>query len=83
MLRPPVGRTEVLLVEDKPSLRQMLRMALEAGGHTVLEAPDVAEADTMLAHRRPALVLTDLKLPDGDGFSVLRERPRIATRTCR
>ena len=72
LLRSPVGRTEVLLVEDKPSLRQMLRMALEAGGHTVLEAPDVAEADSLLAHRRPALVLTDLKLPDGDGFGVLR-----------
>jgi DNA-binding NtrC family response regulator len=67
-----LSRTEVLLVEDKPSLRQMLRMALEAGGHVVLEAPDVVEAETLLAHRRPALVLTDLKLPDGDGFAVLR-----------
>jgi DNA-binding NtrC family response regulator len=70
--RVPAARTEVLLVEDKPSLRQMLRMALEAGGHIVREAPDVAEAEALLSHRRPALVLTDLKLPDGDGFGVLR-----------
>ncbi len=65
-------RTTVLLVEDKPSLRQMLRMALEGGGHLVLEAPDVTNAEALLQHHRPALVLTDLKLPDGDGFAVLR-----------
>ncbi len=62
----------MLLVEDKPSLRQMLRMALEGGGHLVLEAPDVTNAEALLQHHRPALVLTDLKLPDGDGFAVLR-----------
>jgi DNA-binding NtrC family response regulator len=62
----------VLLVEDKPSLRQMLRMALDAGGHVVFEASDVAEAHALLQRHRPALVLTDLKLPDGDGFGVLR-----------
>src|SRR5689334_85707 len=70
--RPPVGKTAVLLVEDKASLRQMLRLALEAGGHRGFEAPDVAGAESTLARRRPALVLTDLKLPDGDGFGVLR-----------
>jgi DNA-binding NtrC family response regulator len=66
------ARTNVLLVEDKPSLRQMLRMALEGGGHAVLEAPDVAQAEALLLHHRPVLVLTDLRLPDGDGFAVLR-----------
>ena len=72
--RPARGfvQTQVLLVEDKPSLRQMLRMALESGGHAVLEAADLSRAEALLTHHRPALVLTDLKLPDGDGFAVLR-----------
>jgi DNA-binding NtrC family response regulator len=62
----------VLLVEDKDSLRTMLRLALEAQGHSVIEARDEAEALHQLQQSRPAVVLTDLKLPAGDGFSVLR-----------
>jgi DNA-binding NtrC family response regulator len=62
----------VLLVEDKDSLRTMLRLALEAQGHTVLEARDEPEARHQLATHRPGVVLTDLKLPSGDGFGVLR-----------
>ena len=62
----------VLLVEDKDSLRAMLRHALEAQGHSVLEAHDEPEAVQHLQHARPAVVLTDLRLPAGDGFGVLR-----------
>ena len=62
----------VLLVEDKDSLRAMLRHALEAQGHVVIEARDEAEAIHQLQQARPAVVLTDLKLPGGDGFGVLR-----------
>src|SRR5688500_6302732 len=62
----------VLLVEDKDSLRTMLRHALEAHGHVVLEARDQPEAIQQLEQARPAVVLTDLKLPNGDGFGVLR-----------
>ena len=64
--------SEILLVEDRDSLRQMLRLALQAGGHQVLEAADEAQAVELLQKHRPALVLTDLKLPRGDGFGVLR-----------
>src|SRR5918999_4315864 len=62
----------VLLVEDKDSLRTMLRHALEAKGHEVMEARDEAEAVQQLRQSRPAVVLTDLKLPNGDGLGVLR-----------
>jgi DNA-binding NtrC family response regulator len=62
----------VLLVEDKDSLRAMLRLALEGQGHAVIEARDETEARARLAETRPAVVLTDLKLPVGDGFGVLR-----------
>src|SRR5215510_6035222 len=50
----------------------MLRHALEAQGHTVLEARDKPEAVQLLRESRPSVVLTDLKLPEGDGFGVLR-----------
>src|SRR6059058_1896605 len=50
----------------------MLRHALEAQGHTVVEARDEPEAVQALRGSRPAVVLTDLKLPTGDGFGVLR-----------
>ena len=62
----------VLIVEDKDSLRAMLRHALEAHGHAVVEARDEPEAVQQLQHARPVVVLTDLKLPSGDGFGVLR-----------
>jgi DNA-binding NtrC family response regulator len=63
----------ILLVEDKDSLRAMLRHALEAQGHTVIEARDQREAEAALQSSRPAVVLSDLRLPEGDGFGVLRK----------
>jgi DNA-binding NtrC family response regulator len=62
---------QILIVEDKDSLRVMLRHALERQGHSVLEARDQPEAVRMLQHS-PAIVLSDLRLPEGDGFGVLR-----------
>jgi len=50
----------------------MLRHALEAHGHLVIEARDEAEAADALRQQRPAVVLSDLRLPVGDGFGVLR-----------
>jgi DNA-binding NtrC family response regulator len=62
----------ILLVEDKDSLRTMLRLALEAQGHVVVEAKDQPEAVQKLREATPAAVLSDLRLPNGDGFGVLR-----------
>ena len=62
----------ILIVEDKDSLRAMLRHALEAEGHVVVEAADQVEATRALEESHPALVLSDLRLPVGDGLGVLR-----------
>jgi DNA-binding NtrC family response regulator len=62
----------ILLVEDKDSLRTMLRLALEAQDHTVIEARDQNEAVAAMQASRPGVVLSDLRLPNGDGFGVLR-----------
>jgi DNA-binding NtrC family response regulator len=49
----------------------MLKLAIEGQGHTVIEAKNQSEAIRAMHQDRPALVLTDLRLPDGDGFAVL------------
>jgi DNA-binding NtrC family response regulator len=67
----------ILLVEDKDSLRAMLRHALEAQGHAVVEARDQPEAVQALRVSCPAVVLSDLRLPDGDGFGVLRAAKEV------
>ena len=63
---------QVLIVEDKESLRTMLRHALEGHGHAAIEARDEPEAITLLQRSRPTVVLSDLRLPHGSGFGVLR-----------
>ena len=63
----------LLLVEDKPELRAMLRKALERAGYSVEEAADGTSAVAKVRARRYLLVLTDLKLPGCSGLEVLRE----------
>src|SRR5262245_58669919 len=55
----------------------MLRHALERQGHAVIEARDQAEALRTLQQAQPSLVLSDLRLPEGDGFGVLRASKEI------
>jgi DNA-binding NtrC family response regulator len=50
----------------------MLRHALERQGHAVLEAQDQSGAVRILQSEQPSIVLSDLRLPEGDGFGVLR-----------
>ena len=55
----------------------MLRHALERQEHTVLEARDQPEAVRLLQQAQPDLVLSDLRLPEGDGFGVLRAAKEV------
>jgi DNA-binding NtrC family response regulator len=55
----------------------MLRLALERQEHAVLEARDEPEAVRLLHQAQPAVVLSDLRLPEGDGFGVLRAAKEI------
>jgi DNA-binding NtrC family response regulator len=62
----------ILVIEDKESMRAMLKQTLEAEGYQVITAQDGAEGIKRLSDERIGLVLTDLKLPKKDGFDVLR-----------
>jgi DNA-binding NtrC family response regulator len=62
----------ILLVEDKPELRAMLRKALERADYSVEEAPDGNAAIDKIRARRSFLCRTELKLPGSSGLDVLR-----------
>jgi CheY-like chemotaxis protein len=62
----------VLVVDDEPSLRRLLRTSLSAQGYRVLEAGTGQGAIDSLARDGPEVVLLDLGLPDMDGLEVIR-----------
>jgi DNA-binding NtrC family response regulator len=62
----------ILIIEDKESMRAMLKQTLEGEGYEVMTAQDGAEGIKRLSDERIGLVLTDLKLPKKDGFDVLK-----------
>ncbi|ATD69322.1 MULTISPECIES: response regulator transcription factor [Gordonia] len=62
----------VLVVDDEPHIRRVLRGYLEADGYDVIEAATGSQALTLVQSRCPDLVLLDIRLPDLDGLEVLR-----------
>jgi DNA-binding response OmpR family regulator len=64
---------DILLVDDDAELRGMLKTLLERDRFSGREASTAVEMRAHLADRTPDLVLLDVRLPDGDGFDLLRE----------
>jgi DNA-binding response OmpR family regulator len=62
----------VLVVDDEPALRRLLRMYLEREGYAVLEAADGLDALSALAGAYVDLALVDVMLPELDGFELVR-----------
>jgi len=62
----------ILVVENNPITRKMLRIILAQAGHHVIEAADAATAITSMGHQRPDLVIQDLQLPDMDGLELVK-----------
>jgi len=63
----------ILIVEDEPPIRRLLRTTLGANDYRTLEAGTGAEAMSAMRHHRPDLVLLDLGLPDVDGQRLIGE----------
>jgi two-component system response regulator AtoC len=63
---------KILLVEDEPSLASALESSLGEAGYLVTATPSVARAQEALSHERFDLILTDLRLGDGSGLSVVQ-----------
>lgn len=62
----------VLIVDDSPATLKLYRVVLETEGYEVTVATTVNEALRRLPRCDPHLLLVDLRLPDGDGFSLAR-----------
>ena len=62
-----------LIVEDEPSIRRFVRMALEAEGWVVHETETVRQGLLDAGTRRPDIVVLDLGLPDGDCVDYLKD----------
>ena len=62
---------KILVIDDEPPIRKLLRMGLASQGYDVLDAPSGKAALELLADR-PDLVILDLGLPDVDGLELLR-----------
>lgn len=63
----------VLVVDDEEGIREFISEVLEDAGHDVTLARDGVEAENLLENRSFELVISDLKMPRGDGMTVLRK----------
>jgi len=68
---PVTASHNILIVDDEPELRESLKTMLESCGHTVAAAGSTTEALIAIETSRPDVVLTDIFLGDGDGYSLL------------
>ncbi|MFD2651156.1 response regulator transcription factor [Brucella rhizosphaerae] len=65
-------KPKILVVDDEPPIRKLLRVGLTTEGYAVVEATNAREASALLDGEKPDLVLLDLGLPDTDGHELLR-----------
>ena len=80
MTAAPPPEARLLVVEDEPSIRELLATSLKVAGFEVYTAADGGEAIEVAEREQPDLVVLDVMLPDMDGFAVtkkLRDRGRL------
>lgn len=83
---PPAFRTHatVLIADDEPSMRLLVRATIESDQYDVLEAADGDEALALITKHRPSVVLLDVQMPGRSGLEVLamirRDASLVATR---
>src|SRR6202048_4998504 len=62
----------ILIIEDEPAIRNILRVVLAKEGYNLIEAETGARAQIEARTHKPDLLLVDLGLPDIDGLTVIR-----------
>ena len=75
------GKSRVLIVDDEPITRMLVKLLLERDNFTVFEAQNGDEAIAIAARENPDLVLLDLNMPVMDGYEAihhLRHNPSLA-----
>ncbi len=62
---------KILVVDDEPPIRKLLRVGLTAEGYAMVEADNAEQAIALVASEKPDLILLDLGLPDMSGHDLL------------
>lgn len=76
-------RARIMLIEDQPEIRQLVRMTLEFGDFDLAEAPDADAGWVLMQQQPPDLILLDVMMPGSmDGLALCRRlRQHEALRT--
>ena len=75
-LRRTINITRILLIDDDPLVRNILRQILELDGHMVVDAANGAVAMQRWSEQPADLIVTDILMPEKDGLEVIRELRR-------
>jgi len=67
----------VLVIDDDPGMREMMRSMLESAKYQVILATSGVSALPLFREQRPQLVITDILMPDKDGIETVREIRKI------
>ena len=74
------GAPRLLVIDDDPTIREMLEMVLDSEGYEVVTAPHGMAAFAILDQVRPHIIILDMKMPIMDGWGFLeryRQRPGV------
>ena len=63
----------ILIVDDEPDIREVLAISLQDTGYRTVEAENAAQAFEAFQKENPQIVVTDIKMPGGDGIELLRK----------
>jgi type II secretory ATPase GspE/PulE/Tfp pilus assembly ATPase PilB-like protein/CheY-like chemotaxis protein len=77
---PPVvtpARTSVLIADDEPITRTLVKLLLERDGYAVIEAQNGKDAVELAVHHIPSLIVMDLNMPMMDGYEAISQIRRV------
>ena len=63
----------ILIVDDEPDIREVLGISLMDMGYLTVEAENATQAFDVFVKKQPQIVVTDIKMPGGDGIALLRK----------
>ncbi|MCD6065731.1 MAG: sigma-54-dependent Fis family transcriptional regulator [Bacteroidetes bacterium] len=66
-------KTSILIIDDEEKFRQLLARIISLEGYAVSEAASIQQGLKILQQEKPDIVLTDVKLPDGNGIDILEK----------